>query len=194
MNKTTFLGICTFIAILLGLIWQFYPLIDAKNRLNILPLQGPGFAGYDEPLSDFEEQQFKNVNLLKRVYRINNDNYLVTVLDGTHNRHAVHDPYYCFTGSGWDFISKKEIDIGNGTAEEIVLKRGVKTRSAIFWFSDGKTSFASPLEYWWKSTLRRITLGKSGEEPVLVMIQPSDSIPDVDWKKVILNIQPITKL
>lgn len=194
MNKTLFLALTLIVAISLGLLWQFYPLTDAKSRLQALPLEGASFVGYDVPLNDFEDKNFHNVNLIKRVYRINHENYMVTVLDGTHNRHAVHDPYYCFTGSGWGIVSKNGYDFGKGVGEELQLSRGSKSRAALFWFSDGKKIFNSPLEYWWKATLRRITLGKSGEEPVLIMIQPLDSVPKVDWSKVVPLISPLTKL
>jgi uncharacterized protein DUF3485 len=189
MTRSKFLMIFLFFAVALGLLWQFYPLQDAKARLNEFPLAGAGFVGNDVPLNDFEATAFNNVNVLKRIYRINNENYLLTVLDGTHNRHVVHDPYYCFTGSGWEIQKQKEFNLANGTAEELILSRGTKHRTALFWFSDGKSAFRSPLEYWWKATLRRLTFGKSGQEPVLIMVQPLDSITQVNWKEVtrILN-------
>jgi hypothetical protein len=42
----------------------------------------------------------------------------------------------------------------------------------MFWFSDGSRRFPSMLEYWARTTLRRLTLGLTGEEPVAVMILP----------------------
>jgi hypothetical protein len=152
--------------------------------MDALPLSGPGYVGNNVPLNEFEEKTFKGVSVLKRIYRINNENYLITVLDGTHDRHIVHDPYYCFTGSGWEIEKQKEIPLGDGKGTELVLHRGSKMRAALFWFSDGTIPFGSPLEYWWKSTLRRISFGKSGQEPLLIMIQPIDSISHVNWKEV----------
>src|ERR1700722_3645836 len=71
------------IAIFVGLIWQFYPLPDAEKRLHALPLQGPGFIGQDAPLNEFELKFFNKVNVVKRLYRVDHENYFVTVLDGT---------------------------------------------------------------------------------------------------------------
>jgi hypothetical protein len=186
MIRSRFLFACLFLAVGLGLLWQFYPLSDAKNRLEELPLYGPGFVGNNVPLNDFEEKAFQGVDVIKRLYRVDNENYLVTVLDGTHNRHIVHDPYYCFTGSGWEIQSKKKFYFGNDSnnGEELVLSRGTKSRAALFWFTDGKSAFSSPMEYWGKATLRRLTFGRSGNEPVLIMIQPLDSISEVNWKEV----------
>ncbi len=194
MHRSTFLFVFLIIALLLGLLWQYYPLEDAKLRLEALPLIGSGFVGNNVPLNDFEEQTFKGVNVLKRVYRVNNENYLITVLDGTHNRHVVHDPYYCFTGSGWEIEKQQDVPIANGTGKELVLRRGSKQRAALFWFSDQISPFSSPMEYWWNSTLRRLTLGRSGQEPVLIMIQPLDSLSQVNWKEVTQVISDLTNL
>jgi Protein of unknown function (DUF3485) len=196
MKSTTqkFLWALLAIAVFVGLIWQFYPMPDAGKRLHALPLQGPGFIGQDEPLTEFELNFFKNANVVKRIYRVDHENYFVTVLDGTKDRHLVHDPYYCFTGSGWNIISKKRLSLVNGDAETLIISKGTHEKSAIFWFSNGKSTYASPLEYWWEATLRRLTLGWSGQEPVLVMIQPLDTVTDVDWKKVTGILDPLTAL
>lgn len=182
------------IAVVLGLIWQFFPLKNAQERLARIPLSGDHFVGENVPLTDFEEKFFKNVNVLKRIYRIEGVYYFVTALDGTDNRHVVHDPYYCFTGSGWDIKSEKNIPIKNGFAKEIIITKGAQEKAALFWFSNGKEDFTSPMRYWWDATLRRFTLGWSGEEPVLIMIQPLDSVTDVDWKKITTELAALSSL
>jgi Protein of unknown function (DUF3485) len=182
------------IAILLGLIWQLYPLPDAKKRMDTLPLVGKGFVGTDVPETEFEQIFFKGVNVIKRVYRIEHANFFVTVLDGTHNRHVVHDPYYCFTGSGWTIQSKKEIPLKHGDGEELVISKNNREKAAIFWFTDGTIVYRSPFEYWWKSTIRRLTLGRSGQESILIMIQPLDTTKDIDWKKITDILSPLVAL
>lgn len=182
------------IAIAFGLIWQFYPLPDAKTRLEALPLAGKGYTGMDVPVTDFEENFFKNVNLIKRIYRVGHENYFVTVLDGTHNRHVVHDPYYCFTGSGWDIQSKQKIPLKDGEAEQLIISKNNREKSAIFWFTDGTSDYCSPWKYWWKATLRRLTLGRSGQESLLIMIQPLDTTTDVNWKHITDILSPLVTL
>lgn len=181
-------------AILIGLLWQFFPLPDAQKRMDGLPLAGPGFVGQDVPLNTFEESFFKDVNVLKRVYRVDGSNYFLTVLDGTHNRHVVHDPYYCFTGSGWQIDHATQIPIQNGTAEQLFLSKGAQNKSALFWFADGKTNFNSTWKYWLAATWRRLTFGLSGQEPVLIMLQPLDNTKDVDWPQVLKALYPITSM
>ena len=59
-------------------------------------------------------------------------------------------------------------------------KSGGKTAEAMYWMSDGKHRYTSAPTYWWKSTLRRLTLGASGDESVLVILQPLAG-KTVDW-------------
>lgn len=110
-------------------------------------------------------------------------NVVMTVIDGTGNRHAVHDPAYCFSGAGWKILSRSPITLSSGTATHVLLKKENQESQAFWFFDDKKTQFTSPLEYWMKSAMRRATLGWSGAEPVLVTIQsiPGDTIK---WERV----------
>lgn len=179
------------ITILLGFIWQFFPLKDARQRIYALPLNGPGFEGRDLPLSPLEENFFKNVNVLKRLYVVDNQIFFVTALDGTRNRHVVHDPYYCFRGGGWEIVSEKQIPLPRGHGNVVEITKGNEKKTAIYWFSDGKKQFTSPWTYWWEATLRRLTLGHSGPEPLLIMVQPLGDVTEVDWEKVLKTLQPV---
>lgn len=176
------LGIALIIAIILGIVWQFFPLSDAEMRLESLPAKAPGIVSNDLPITPQEEEYFVDVNMLKRVYQVGDQRAFIYILDGTRNRHAVHDPTYCFRGSGWEIVGKEPFSLGKGGDATLYhLKKGDKTHEALLWFSDGKSRYASPLRYWWQTTLRRLSLGKSGPEPVLVVLQPIEK--PVDWKK-----------
>lgn len=177
-QTTLWVGLC--LALLAGVVWQFYPLPDASARMNNLPLQGIGFSGQNIPLSDFEQSFFKGVNVIKRGYKVANQYYFITILDGTHNRHIVHDPYYCLKGSGWNMVKEQDLPIDKGYAKLVELEKNGESKEAIFWFSDGVKNYTSPFSYWWDTTVRRFTLGRSGPEPVLIMVQPLSKKP-VDW-------------
>lgn len=177
------LWIALILAVILGLVWQFFPLSDASDRLDELPRYGAAFVGNDVPLTPFEQGVFAGVNVVKRVYTIAKKPYFVTVIDGTHNRHVVHDPYYCFHGGGWQVISDEPYPIPGGEARLVVLKKGDELQQALYWFTDGKKRSGSALFYWWQATLRRLSFGQLGEEPVLVVIQPMDK-ETLSWDKV----------
>lgn len=162
------------LVIVLGIVWENVELQDASARLERIPMEGLGFAGKDLELSQVEEEIFGGANVLNRLYVAGGSQYLLTVIDGSKDRHAVHDPMYCFKGAGWSIQSANETTMTGGEGKVLKLKREDKTAEALIWYSDGREKFASPWEYWWKATLRRITLGKSGEEPVLIILQPAD--------------------
>jgi len=187
------LWIALIAAIIIGSLWQFFPLSDASERLSQLPLSGEHFLGQDVPLTPFEEHIFSGVNVIKRIYEINGEQFFLTVIDGTHNRHIVHDPTYCFRGSGWSFTHKKTIHIEKGSARLLTLVRGGEKKQALYWFSDGEKRYDSPVHYWWDATLRRMTLGYSGEEPVLVVMQPVDK-EKINWKMILSDFTPIFNL
>jgi hypothetical protein len=170
------------IAVILGITWQFVPLSDAQNRVHALPLFGKDFIGENVPTTPFEKSFFQNVDILKRIYTIGQNKYFIFVLDGTHNRHTVHDPYYCFRGIGFTIDSEKLIPIKGGYAKLIQVSKDSEHREALFWFSDGTSHYTSSLRYWWLSTLRRLTLGFSGPESVLISVQPVDE-ETIDWDK-----------
>ena len=193
LNKKILLWIGLIITITLGALWQFYPLPDAQDRLDTLPLQGETFQGKDSPLTDFEKHAFKEVNLIKRIYQAGSQKCFLTVLDGTHNRHIVHDPFYCFRGSGWKLLSKKQIPIDKGHATLLKMRRGIQRREALVWFSDGQKQHASAMTYFVQTTLRRLTLGYSGEEPLLIVIQPLNT-QTLNWKALINDIPDLQKL
>lgn len=180
--STTTLWLGLLLALSVGLIWQFYPLPDASARLDSLPMKGLGVTGENIPLSDFEQSFFKGVNVIKRGYKVGNELFFITMLDGTNNRHIVHDPYYCLKGSGWTMLTEKDLPIPKGTAKLVELEKNGEQREAIFWFSDGYANYTSPISYWWNTTVRRLTLGRSGPEPILIMVQPISKQP-VDWSE-----------
>lgn len=182
-NGRKVLYITLLIAIGIALLWQFIPLKSAADRINILPLYGPAFIGENVPLTEFEAKIFGNVDLLKRVYTVAKVPYFITVIDGTRNRHVVHDPYYCFHGGGWEVIKDEPFPIENGEARWVSLKKGDQTQEALYWFSDGKHNYGSPYRYWWDATLRRLTFGYSGEEPVLIVVQPIEK-KHLTWDKL----------
>jgi len=185
MNRSSkLLWIAFAILVPLGMLWQFYPLKDASARLNAFPMTSANVDSKDFPLSPAELAIYSNVKVLKRIAQVGNDRAFVTVIDGTKNRHAVHDPVYCFRGAGWVVTSQEDVPMGRGVARLVHLQQDKDTAEALYWFSDGNTQFDQPLLYWWKTALRRLTFGRSGNEPVLVVLSSVDGVLP-DWHAVL---------
>jgi len=146
---------------------------DASERLASFPRSGPGFMSRSLLLTDFEKDIIGEANAYKAIYSWKGTLYALTIIDGSRNRQAVHDPRYCFRGAGWTIVSYNETRIKGGRAEYLRLKKaeGI-TSEALFFYSDGNSAFYSPLMYWYKATLKRWIFFREINEPVLVLIQP----------------------
>jgi len=170
------LWIGTAVAIVLGGLWQFYPVAStARNRLADIPLRGTGFQGLDVPLTDTERVVLGRVDLVNRRYQFGDRLLFVSAVDGTDDRHAVHDPRYCFQGAGWRLLSERPMPLPGGEGTRLELARGADRFETLYWFAEGSTRYSSFLRYWWRTTLRRLTLGKFGAEPLLVVVQDLDA-------------------
>ena len=168
------------LAVLAGGLWQLYPLSDAAERLEALPRRGLFFASEDLPVSETEAKIYAGATVVKRLAQVRGQQVVLTLIDGTGNRHAVHDPLFCFRGAGWDVEGESPMAVEWGEARRVQLSRRGERTDAVYWFTDGDRAFGSAMEYWGRTTLRRVTLGASGEEPVLVVITPATDVP-VDW-------------
>ncbi|WOO42025.1 exosortase-associated EpsI family protein [Rubellicoccus peritrichatus] len=171
-------------AVLLTIIWEVVPLPDASRRLAAIPEHGPGFASRELPLSDLERDSLGKATALKRLV-ISDPGVpiILSIIDGTHNRHAVHDPVYCFVGEGWNIVEEKDIEIPSGHARYLLLERNGENCEAVYWFDDNDRRFTDPTDYWMQATLRRLSFGQSGEEPILVLMR---SIPGqaTNWQNL----------
>jgi hypothetical protein len=168
----------------LGMLWQFYPLTDASSRIDRFPRKSALVDSHDLPLTPGEQAIFCGVTVIKRFALVGDDRAVVTVIDGTKNRHAVHDPVFCFRGAGWEVSRDEKVPLEKGTARLVHLRQGKDVAEAVYWFSDGNEQFNRPLLYWWKTALRRMTLGASGMEPVLVILT-STGPPLPHWSQLL---------
>ncbi len=183
MNNTAqkVLWIALGIALLLSLVWQFAPLSDASARLNAIPLRGLDFQGRDLPLAPVEISIYSPARVLKRIYQVGRQQVIVVAIDGSRNRHAIHDPTFCFRGAGWTIGAARDLPVPGGYVRVLSLAKEGRHIEAMYWLSDGQTRHASALEYWWQTTWRRLTLGHSGAEPILFVLQPVNR-ESLDWE------------
>ena len=177
------LSLALLAAVLLAFLWDLVPLRDAAGRLAVLPAAGLGFTSVTVPLSDTEKAIFGAAQVVKRIYRVGRKNFAVVIIDGARNRHAVHDPTYCFRGAGWIISGARELPVPGGAIKIVTLQKSTETRTAGIWFSDGQHRHASVARCWWQMACRRLTFGASGPEPLLVLAQPLDP-GETSWEMV----------
>lgn len=169
--KRWFLGAGIAGAIGISVLWRFIPLDGAEDRLARMPTKGPGFTSWHSPLKAEERKLLGHGMAARRIYQFGKKRYIVSVVDGTLNRHAVHDPMYCFAGAGYEVITDLPMKVEGGVARCLYISQGGKRSRIVYWFSNGETRHSSILAYWLNTTIRRITFGLSGPEPVLVIVQ-----------------------
>jgi hypothetical protein len=180
--------------LIFGGLWDRVFINESQPRVDHLPKFGLGYAGLDLPLTPAEKSLYKQTYVIKRGYELGRSNrFVLIVVDGTRNRHAVHDPLYCFRGAGWGIDVNRILPIEGGKARFLKMSKSNKARETIYWFSDGRVRHASMGRYWFQTTLRRLTLGLSGQEPVMVILQPfGDDL--FSWQKILKQFGPLTEL
>lgn len=166
-----------------GALWEFVNLPDASRRIDALPESGFGFAARDLPLSETERAIFGEARVVKRLYQVGRQQFVLQLIDASRDRHAVHDPLFCFRGAGWTITRDSSFPIPGGSAKHLEMQRPDKRADAVLWFSDGQTRHASAMRQWMQTVLRRVTFGASGEEPVLIILQPVLG-ETVEWGEV----------
>jgi hypothetical protein len=178
------------LAIMVGSVWQYFPLAGAETRLVRVPTRGEGFMSCSMPILPEEQKMLGRAVAFRRRYCFINANFAVSVVDATLNRHAAHDPSYCIRGAGWQIVKDEQVAIRGGHARKMSIKRLHQETEILFWFSDGEKRHASFFQYWAQTTLRRLSLGGSGPEPVMIIIQRHGGQPS-NWDKFFTPNNPI---
>ncbi len=185
-------GIALIVA--MGCLWQFFPLKDASDRMSRFPLSGLGFQSQDFEVTEVEKSVFKGNNLMKRYVVMGGQHFFLSVVDGSKYRNAVHDPTICFLGDGYTVDRREPINVPGGTGELIhMVKEDGTTRTVFLCFSDGTQRYASVVHYWFDTTMRRLTLGKWGEEPIRIIIQPIGD-KSLNWHRLLFEFIPLWQL
>ncbi len=172
------------LAAIIALIWPALPLAEGPDRLTGLPLSGPGFQSRRIDLTEADRRFLGGARGVQHLIQLNDGGrIMLTVIDGSGNRHAVHDPTYCLSGGGWKVARLHPVVLHSGEANWMNLTKDDKSMEALWFFDDGEGQFTSALSYLVKTSARRATLGRSGPEPLLVTLRglPGET---PDWKRV----------
>ena len=178
---------------LLAMAWDSVTLPDAQDRVSRLATAGLGFTSRELPLNETEKSIYGAAQVTKRIYRAGHENFEVIIIDGARNRHAVHDPAYCFRGAGWDITGDRPLNLPGGAGKILTLQKNGETRQAVFWFSDGLERHAQVSRCWWWVALRKLTFGSSGPAPVLVLVQPLNG-GETDWELLPVQLPGLFEL
>lgn len=163
------------------------------GRLLQLPLQRAGVRGIELELSSVEKPVLAGARWRKRAYAIGGQHCVLTAIDGTGNRHALHDPTYCFRGAGWEIVGQQTLALAGGEARLVRLRRGSETNEAVYWYSDGATRQPGAWGAWVGAILQRLHLRRWSGETILVMLQPAELRP-LDWPALLRDFPELQQL
>lgn len=190
-ETTTCLWVMLVGAMLITLIWKNLEDLPDDPRLHEFPEKGLRYQAKELDLSEQEKAVFKTAQARKFLVASTNQKAVLMMIDGTRNRHAVHDPVYCFLGAGWEKIGEFPVSLRGGEGMLVRVQRDKDTAEALYWFSTGKEKFSSPLKYWWKSSLRRLTHGASGSEPILFILISIQN--KTDWDEILTSVPALQR-
>ncbi len=152
---------------------KYGTLPDASVRLAAIPTILANFSSRDVPLTAVEVEVYGSIHVLKRICVLGGQQAQLLCLDGTRDRHAVHDPRLCFRGAGWEILQDEPMPHpAGGEVRRLRLRKAGHEVETLYWWSTLHERHGSPGRYWLQTALRRITRGLSGDEPVLVLLQP----------------------
>jgi hypothetical protein len=164
--------------------WPQFPLKDASDRLERIGKAHGGYTAHELPIRDSDITTLGSAQAVSYFIETGKKSgYFLTAIDGTKNRHAVHDPSYCMSGAGWKVDEQKELSLPRGSGILLTVHREKEQTQVLCFYDDGEQQFSSPFDYWAKTSLRRLSLGMSGEEPIFVMCKPAPN-QGVDWNQV----------
>lgn len=192
-DRESLLWLALGFTVLFGCFWDALPPVREASRLSRLAGQGRGYRSIELPLVREEKESLGAATSLKRLYRAQGQSFVLIGVDGARERHAIHAPDTCLRGSGWVVVRRNRVDIPGGEGEEVVLKKGERTRKALYWYSDGTRRHASFFRCRVESALRRFTRGYLNAEPLLLVLltRPGE---DANWDELLEAVPGIAQV
>ncbi len=133
---------------------------DIQTDITFSYLQG-GWVGTDLPIGAYSLKYFGEGGIKSRNYSHADENVQVLLTSSSGDRHRHHPPEYCLTGGGW-IIQKSDnvtVTVGNGDrilATRLVLTLEDRTKTFIYWFSDGEIRHPDYVSVTTDDSLRRL--------------------------------------
>lgn len=179
----------------LSFLWDYLPRANSVHRLSQLQKNASLIGAENIPLSPDEILELKGAEAVKLALKFEGRVWTLIAVDGSGNRKFIHDPQYCFQGTGWECVEQQKLPLPNGKAEILKFTRDGESKIFAYWFDDDRRTFYSMPEFLFRATLRRITLGLSGKEPIFMNLYPGGDFPtSEEWKSAATKLIPkITK-
>jgi EpsI family protein len=164
--------------------------VEVDLSLDSISINIGGWHGANLTPSGREKNWVEQGDLIIRSYKKNNDTVYLVAIQEKGDRHKVHSPQDCYSGSGWVILRKDSISIGDENDKYKIVRRmhvakENNQRLVYYWFTNGEersTSFKAHLVLFLKDVLLK------GSIKSWVCFQISADIKnDVDSTSIILE-------
>jgi len=156
----------------------------SSQRIGRIESECKRYGLMPDSFSVAETQQLGAATAIRYRIILGQDEFLLTVVDGSRHRQAVHDPEYC-----WTVLAREIVPNEHGTAQAVTTLKGGKPTSTLYWYCSDNKRYCSPLKYMLATSLRRISAGWLSEEPLLVVVTPASG-NTINWHEF-LDLFPI---
>lgn len=178
--------------VILAIVWEYLPEANSGDRLALLRQAAVPLGGQIIPLSAEETTDLGGARAMKIRYPFDSRDWVLIAVDGSRNSGFIHDPSYCLHGTGWECVEHRKLPLDDGSAEIMQFTRNQERMTFAFWFNDGRETFSSMLGYWSHRMMRRLTLGLSGDIPIMMSLYPlgDDAPTPENWNNATRNLIP----
>lgn len=138
------------LAAVLLVLWMDYNQNRTISGLDLsqIPNSIDGWKAVETPKSDDDQKRADAGDLVIRRYSMKENNIYLVVIQERGDRHRVHSPLNCYTGSGWNLLEKSEILHSCGfRVRRLLVNKEDAYRLVYYWFTNGKTHSTGFLEH-----------------------------------------------
>lgn len=117
-------------------------------ELSSIPEKIDGWVGSELPKSDEDQKRAEAGDFVLRKYIANEEFIYFVAIQERGDRHRVHSPLNCYTGSGWDLLEKREVMLGRRVlVRRLLVHKEDSYRLVYYWFTNGSTHSTGFLEH-----------------------------------------------
>ena len=117
-------------------------------NLSSIPEKIGGWEGSELPKSDEDLKRAEGGDFVLRKYTSHEDFIYLVAIQERGDRHRVHSPLNCYTGSGWNLLEKREVELRSGVlVRRLLVQKANAYRLVYYWFTDGTTHSTGFLEH-----------------------------------------------
>ncbi len=126
--------------------------IEIGYSLDNITMNIDGWKGTNLSPSEREKNWVEQGDLIIRSYQKDNNTVYLVAIQEKGDRHKVHSPQDCYSGSGWVILRKDSISIGDDNDKYKIVRRmhvvkDNKPRLVYYWLTNGEEISSSFKEH-----------------------------------------------